>query len=269
MKQYFFVPLLLILTGCNAPSVTASPLETFDQDRLWVLLSAVGVTDSYCSNHYRDKPILGGGYWLTDPTEYCTSFTDELATYLVHNGVSEVEAVHLRTPAFWNSLLAMSFAIDDCREKLGLWPPTHKFPRQPNRRDGETYEEFRAAEAEYHKQRSELIENHRQARRACNPYIRVLQTRDDAIKACRERLGGTEYSPPVHKRPRKPRPRDYKTHKEYQAAVREHSKQRGVSRSAHARAWRACDPYSGTRPTKQDNFEWLDIRMPPGLGLLD
>ena len=38
MKQYIFVGLLMVCVGCGGESLTSgpSPLETFDQDRLYV-----------------------------------------------------------------------------------------------------------------------------------------------------------------------------------------------------------------------------------------
>ena len=269
MKQYFFVPLLVILTSYNAPPIAASPLETFDQDRLWVLLSAVDATDSYCSNYYRDKPRLGGGYLVGDPAEYCTRFTNALAIYLAHNGVSGVKPAHLRTPAFWDSLLAKEIAIQACRKQLGLWPPDHKYPRRPRMTDYDTYEERRAAEREYQKQETELLENHRQARRACNPYVKALLARDIAIQDCHKQLGGTDYSLPAHKIPREPMKRDYTTYKEYSAAMTEYRKQGRERWKEHERAWKACYPYFGTHPTKQDDLEWLGISLTPSLRALD
>ena len=290
MKQYFFVPLLMILTCCNAPTVTASPLETFDQDRLWILLRAVGeAEDSPCSYYYRDKPRLGGGYFVRDPTESCTSFTDELATYLAHNGVSGVKSVHLRTPAFWNSLMAMFVAIDTCQEQLGGWalsPPNHKIPRGPMPGDYGYYEreEFNAAYRKHLKQKSNIIKKHQRAWRACDPYLRALQPRVDAIvnaiETCRERLGGTKSTPPNHKIPRKPGRRDYETTNEWVIAEGEYKKQMHELVRKHRRDWKACDPdqlfddrnvfrYFRPRPTLQDDRKWLGIRLPPGLSLLD
>ena len=272
MKQYFLGLLLMLFAVCGSVSpATASPLDTFDQDRLWVLLRVIEIDFSdHCSYYYRgEKGRPGGGYVLGDIKEVCAEFTDKLATYLAHNGVSGVKPVHLQTPAFWNSLLARDIAIEACRKQLGgtqLTPPAHERPRRPDSLDYDTYEELRAAEAEYFKQDNEQEKKHQRAWRGCDPYLRALDARDIAIEACREQLGGNASYPPADKIPPEPYRRDYATSQEYSAAFREYSeKSRKLGRD-HLRAWRDCDPYAKTRLNRQEVvFDWLDIRLPAGL----
>ena len=45
MKKYIFAAVVTVCVGCGGESLTSgpNPLETYDQDRLWVLISAVGI----------------------------------------------------------------------------------------------------------------------------------------------------------------------------------------------------------------------------------
>ena len=269
MKQHFFVLLLMVFACCGSVSPgTASPLETLDQDRLWVLLGAIDAPDLVCPDYYRGKAILpGGGYIVGDLAKGCAQLTGKLATYLAHNGMSGITPAYLQTPAFWDFLDAKGIAIEDCRKQLGgtlLSPPAHKLPRRPDSLDYDTYEERQAAEAEYLKQYNEQEKQHQRAWRACNPYQRALDTRDIAIEDCRKQLGGTSSSPPVHKIPREPYRRDYKTSEEFSAAYKEYEEQYRKLGRNHLRAWRDCDPYAKMRLNRQEViFDWLGIRLPP------
>lgn len=270
MKPYFFVPLLMVFTGfISSPTATASPLETFDQDRLWVLLSMAGVKDSHhCARYYRGKdPVAGGGYIVGRIEEICASFTDRLAAYLALNGVSGVEPVHLQTPAFWNSVQARFNTIQDCQKQLGGSSQSVDFrdriPR-PDPLDYDTYEERRAADREHQKQRREQRKNHQRAWKACNPYLAALDALDIAVEECRKRLGGSRTHLPAHQIPPEPRRRDYATSQEYSAAFREYSEKRRKLGLEHQRAWRDCHPYAKRRLDKaQMRMDWLGIKPLP------
>ena len=83
--------LVMVCAGCGGESLTSgpSPLETFDQDRLWVLIRAVGVGSGGdgCARYYRDPD---NPQWKTirrgDLSKVCPEVMVKIATYLAHNG---------------------------------------------------------------------------------------------------------------------------------------------------------------------------------------
>ena len=153
----------MVCLGCGGESLTSptNPLETYDQDRLWVLISAggIGPGGDGCAHYYRDpdhprwKTINRG-----DLSKVCPESMVKIAAYLEHNGVAGVKAAHLQRPVFWDQMQAKYEAIQQCQEQLGGdWfnPPSDPANPKPKRTDFPNYEAYRGAEQEYFRRREE------------------------------------------------------------------------------------------------------------------
>lgn len=192
MKPYLLVGLIAVLTGCGGPGGEApsaapsgagagtSPLETFDQDRLWVLIMAVriGPGGDGCARYYRDPD---NPRWKTinrgDLSQVCPEVMVNIATYLRHNGVAGVEPVHLQKPDFWDRMQAKYAGIQQCQEQLGgdiFGPPPD--PTKPQQRDFPSYAVYQEADEAYRERRAVQVEEHKRAWTACDPYAVAQQT---------------------------------------------------------------------------------------------
>ncbi len=153
----------MVCLGCGGESLTSptNPLETYDQDRLWVLISAggIGPGGDGCAHYYRDpdhprwKTINRG-----DLSKVCPESMVKIAAYLEHNGVAGVKAAHLQRPVFWDQMQAKYEAIQQCQEQLGGdWfnPPSDPANPKPKRTDFPNYEAYWGAEQEYFRRREE------------------------------------------------------------------------------------------------------------------
>lgn len=188
MKPYLLVGLIggVVLTGCGGPGAeapsetpraaapTASPLETFDQDRLWVLIMAAGIGPGGdgCARYYRDPD---NPRWKTirrgDLSKICPGIMGKVAAYLEHNGMVGVTQAHLERPDFWDRMQAKYEGIEQCRKQLGgdiFGPPPD--PTKPQQRDFPTYEAYREADAAYRDRRAVQVAEHKRAWRVCDPY---------------------------------------------------------------------------------------------------
>ena len=177
--------LLVVCTGCGeSPTSSAinagvdgvaedeavsqpAALETFDQDRLYMLLMGIAMESGWmgCGRYYRDpdnpewKFIAKG-----DLSKVCPEIMGKVAAYLVHNGVAGVELAHLEALAFWDRMQAQTEAIKECQKQLGgniFGPPPD--PTKPKRRDFPDYKAYRKADEEYGKRRAVQHKEHKRA----------------------------------------------------------------------------------------------------------
>ena len=115
MKQYFFVGLLMVCGGCGGAALTSgpSPLETFDQDRLYVLINAAvnRGRGAECARYFQetddqaprnpDEVVMRAAL-----SQVCPENMVKIAAYLDHNGVAGVKAAHIKDMAFWDRMQA-------------------------------------------------------------------------------------------------------------------------------------------------------------------
>ena len=174
MKQYIFVGLLMVCVGCGGESLTSgpSPLETFDQDRLWILMKAVEIRpNNNCVEYYREpdkdwkRNIMVG-----DLKKVCPEFAGKVASYLAHNGVVGGEPVHVQDVAFWDRLQVKAQDVASCQKEIdGRERPA--FIRSPPRaQDFPDSKALDAAGREWTKQINAWTEERTHSRRACDPY---------------------------------------------------------------------------------------------------
>ena len=120
MKQYIFAGLVVGLIGGGCESLTSgpSPLETYDQDRLYVLINAAVSRGraADCARYFQeadnqaaDNP--GAGFSGALLSQVCPESMVKIATYLEHNGVAGVKAAHVKDVAFWERMQAQA-AVD-------------------------------------------------------------------------------------------------------------------------------------------------------------
>ena len=115
MKQYIFVGLLMVCVGCGGEWLTSgpSPLETFDQNRLYVLIQAAvsRVRAVECVRYFQeadnqasDNP--NAGFMRAALSQLCPANMVKIASYLEHNGVAGVKPAHVKDMAFWERMQA-------------------------------------------------------------------------------------------------------------------------------------------------------------------
>ena len=146
MKQYLFVGLLMVCTGCGGESLPSgpSPLETFDQDRMWVLINAAVNRNkaAECARYFRaadnqasDNP--DAAFMSAVFSQVCPESMVKIAAYLEHNGVAGVKPAHVKDLAFWERLEAQDQDISICKKQtyaeraedaLGKAPKQADFP---------------------------------------------------------------------------------------------------------------------------------------------
>ena len=121
MKQYVFGAVLmgLIGGGCESLPSGPSPLETFDQDRLYVLIHAAvnrgrGIE---CARYFQeedDAPRNPDEVFMRSAlSQVCPENMVKIAAYLEHNGVAGVKTAHVKDMAFWDRLKAKDTAAGE------------------------------------------------------------------------------------------------------------------------------------------------------------
>ena len=113
MKQYIFAAWLMVCGGCGGETLTSgpSPLETYDQDRLYVLINAAVSRGRAveCARYFQeadnqasDNP--NAAFIRAALSQVCPESMVKIAAYLEHNGVAGVKPAHVKAPAFWERL---------------------------------------------------------------------------------------------------------------------------------------------------------------------
>ena len=108
MKQYVFVGLLMVCVGCSGESLTSgpSPIETYDQDRLYVLINAAVSRGRAveCARYFQeadnqasDNP--NAAFIRAALSQVCPESMVKMAAYLEHNGVAGVKPAHVKDMA--------------------------------------------------------------------------------------------------------------------------------------------------------------------------
>ena len=101
MKQYIFAGVLvgLIGGGCESLPSGPSPLETFDQDRLYVLIHAAVNRNKavQCARYFQEADNQASdnpdaAFMRAALSQVCPESMAKIAAYLEHNGVAGVEA---------------------------------------------------------------------------------------------------------------------------------------------------------------------------------
>ena len=121
MKQYIFVGLLMVCVGCGGETLTSgpSPLETYDQDRLYVLIHAAvsrgRAVDCVryfqeADNQASDNP--NAAFMRAALSQVCPASMVKIAAYLEHNGVAGVKPAHVKDMAFWERMQAKAKAAN-------------------------------------------------------------------------------------------------------------------------------------------------------------
>ena len=91
-----------------------SPLETFDQDRLYVLIQAAVSRGravecarylQEADNQASDNPNAA---FIRAALSQCPANMVKIAAYLEHNGVAGVKAAHVKDMAFWERMQAIA-----------------------------------------------------------------------------------------------------------------------------------------------------------------
>ena len=114
MKKYIFAAWLMVCGGCGGESFTSgpSPLETFDQDRLYVLINAAVNRGraADCARYFHEAdaaPRNPNEVFMREAlSQVCPENMVKIAAYLEHNGVAGVKAAHVKDMAFWDRLKA-------------------------------------------------------------------------------------------------------------------------------------------------------------------
>ena len=117
MKQYIFVGLLMVCVGCGCESLTSgpSPLETFDQDRLYVLINAAVSRGrgAECARYFQEADDQAPRnpdevFMRAALSQVCPESMVKIAAYLEHNGVAGVKPAHVKDVAFWERMQAQA-----------------------------------------------------------------------------------------------------------------------------------------------------------------
>ena len=126
MKQYIFAGVLMICLGCGGESLPSgpNPLETFDQDRLYVLIHAAvnRGRGAECARYFQEADNQAprnpdAVFMRAALSQVCPENMLNIAAYLEHNGVAGVQAAHVKDLAFWERLKAKDKAADAAREQ--------------------------------------------------------------------------------------------------------------------------------------------------------
>jgi hypothetical protein len=168
-----------------------NPLETYDQDRLYVLINAaVGLgRAAECARYFQEADnqaadnTEAGALKRAAFSQICPESMVKIAAYLEHNGVSGVTPAHLQGPAFWDQMQAKYEAIQQCQAGLGgdmFNPPPDPANPKPKQADFPNYEAFNAARVEYGRRRKEQAEEWGRAKAACDPYQAAQGENPDA-----------------------------------------------------------------------------------------
>ena len=113
MKQYVFVVVVTVCVGCGGESLTSgpNPLETYDQDRLYVLINAAVSRNraAECARYFQEADNQAAdnpkaGFIGAVLSQTCPESMVKIAAYLEHNGVAGVKADHLKDLAFWERM---------------------------------------------------------------------------------------------------------------------------------------------------------------------
>ena len=200
MKQYVFGALMMSLIGGGCESLPSgpSPLETFDQDRLYVLIrAAVNWNKAVQCAHYfqeADNQASGGpnaASMRAALSQICPESMVKIAAYLEHNGVAGVKAAHVKDLAFWERLKAKDKEADAQRgqEIREVGEAARKCRRQVSNREREEREGERGL----------LVKDfpNAQAYTAAGSEARLLKHEEkQKYRAERELCGSGQWSPP-------------------------------------------------------------------------
>ena len=112
MKQYIFAAWLMVCVGCGGEALTSgpNPLETFDQDRLYVLINAAVNRGraADCARYFQEAdaaPRNPDEVFMREAlSQVCPENMVKIAAYLEHNGVAGVKPAHVKDMAFWERL---------------------------------------------------------------------------------------------------------------------------------------------------------------------
>ena len=125
MKQYVFGAVLmgLIGGGCESLPSGPSPLETFDQERLYVLIHAAvnRGRGAECARYFQEEDGAPRNpdevFMRAALSQVCPENMVKIAAYLEHNGVAGVKAAHVKDMAFWDRLKAKDKAAAAARSQ--------------------------------------------------------------------------------------------------------------------------------------------------------
>jgi len=132
MKRFAWGAAVLLASACGdgpavgvgARSVGPSPLPTFDQDRLWILLHARGDANMICREYYRGdaatREALKGK---------CGEHETSLVAYLRLNGLPTLEPEHLRDGYYMNWVSERIKSIYACQMSIPV-PPLDNLEKQ-------------------------------------------------------------------------------------------------------------------------------------------
>ena len=204
MKQYIFAVGLMVCAGCGGESLTSgpNPLETYDQDRLYVLINAAvnRTRAAECASYFQeadnqaaDNP--GGAFSGALLSQVCPESMVKIAAYLEHNGVAGVKAAHVKDLALWERIQtkyegaaeerkqeqeereagrlkraqAKAEARRQCREKVDSENKQRNLrSSRPLRTDFPDHKAWKAGRDEWAAGALERMEEYRAARGACD-----------------------------------------------------------------------------------------------------
>ena len=199
MKQYLFAAWLMVCVGCGGESRTSgpSPLETFDQDRLWVLINAAvnRGRGAECARYFQAADNPEG----SDPTaefiraalsKVCPASVVKIADYLEHNGVVGVKPAHVKDLAFWERMevkageaakrkQAVAEDIRQCRQQVAEDERNNIKSPGLLHRDFPNAQAYRAAWDEAQARKQEQEQEYNAAWRACGSIRNGTPTRAD------------------------------------------------------------------------------------------
>ena len=200
MKQYIFVGLLIVCVGCGGETLTSgpSPIETYDQDRLYVLIHAAVSRGRAveCARYFQeadnqasDNP--NAAFIRAALSQVCPESMVKIAAYLEHNGVAGVKPAHVKDMAFWERMQAKAKEADAQRgqEIREVGEAARKCRRQVSNREREEREGERGL----------LVKDfpNAQAYTAAGSEARLLKHEEkQKYRAERELCGSGQWSPP-------------------------------------------------------------------------
>ena len=160
MKKYIFAAWLMVCVGCGGESLTSgpNPLETFDQDQLYVLIHAAvsrgRAVDCVryfqaADNQASDNP--NAAFMRAALSQVCPESMVKIAAYLEHNGVAGVKPAHVKDMAFWERMQAQAEVE---RERI----------RQEREQEQEARRKGRQAKAEARRQCREQADSENERR---------------------------------------------------------------------------------------------------------
>ena len=159
MKQYVFGAVLmgLIGGGCESLPSGPSPLETFDQERLYVLIHAAvnRGRGAECARYFQEEDGAPRNpdevFMRAALSQVCPENMVKIAAYLEHNGVVGVKPAHVKAGAFWERLAAQAEVE---RERA----------RQEREQEQEERRTRRRAKAEAERQCRQQVDSREEAR---------------------------------------------------------------------------------------------------------